>query len=347
VESYEHPSELPADVRQFMLGAEARNVEFGHDWYLNLVDTVYRDDQGVRCYVLRRDQQVAAVLPLRLEKIALGWRAHSLSNFYTTLFEPVLDPGLKPAELALALRTLAQDFPGLASLQLAPLDFQSHAYVAMLGAMRLVRWLPFEYYAFGNWYLPVSFDWTAYLASRSGTMRNTIKRMTKKLLADGGRIEIVAGDGDLERAIAAYEQVYAASWKRPEPYPDFMPGLLKTYAAKGFLRLGLAWIGEQPIAAQLWIVSHGRAEIYKVAYHEDFKAYSPGTLITALLMEHVIEVDHVHEVDYLIGDDPYKKTWMSARRERWGVIAYNPWTLRGFLLMPDGKSNLYFLRTSA
>jgi CelD/BcsL family acetyltransferase involved in cellulose biosynthesis len=52
-------------------------------------------------------------------------------------------------------------------------------------------------------------------------------------------------------------------------------------------------------------------------------------LLTALLMEHVIEVDKVAEVDYLIGDDPYKKTWMSHRRERWGVIAYNPRSLAG------------------
>jgi CelD/BcsL family acetyltransferase involved in cellulose biosynthesis len=95
------------------------------------------------------------------------------------------------------------------------------------------------------------------------------------------------------------------------------------------LRLGVAWLGGKPIAAQLWIVSHGRAEIYKVAYDEGYKAYAPGTLLTALLMEHVIEVDKVAEVDYLIGDDPYKKTWMSDRRERWGVIAYNPRSLGG------------------
>jgi hypothetical protein len=43
-----------------------------------------------------------------------------------------------------------------------------------------------------------------------------------------------------------------------------------------------------------------------------------------MLMEHVFETDKVSEVDYLIGDDPYKNTWMSARRERWGIVAYNP-----------------------
>ena len=34
---------------------------------------------------------------------------------------------------------------------------------------------------------------------------------------------------------------------------------------------------------------------------------------------------------YLIRDDPYKKTWMSHRRKRWGIIAYNPKILNGIL----------------
>lgn len=71
------------------------------------------------------------------------------------------------------------------------------------------------------------------------------------------------------------------------------------------------------------------ANIYKVAYDEAFKAYTPGTLVTAMMMQHVIETDKVSKVDYLMGDDPYKKTWMSERQERWGIIAYNPRSIGG------------------
>ena len=41
-------------------------------------------------------------------------------------------------------------------------------------------------------------------------------------------------------------------------------------------------------------------------------------------MERVMSVDQVHEVDCLIGDDPYKQNWMSQRYESWGIVAYNP-----------------------
>ncbi len=187
----------------------------------------------------------------------------------------------------------------------------------------------FKYFAFGNWYLQVEGNWTDYLKGRSGTLRSTIKRMMKKLIADGGSLELIVGGADLERGLAAYEGVYATSWKVPEPYTQFMPGLMRICADHSWLRLGIVWINGEAIAAQLWIVANGKASIYKVAYNENFKPYAPGTILSAMLMEHVIEKDHVAEVDFLIGDDPYKKTWMSNRRERWGIAAYNPRTILG------------------
>jgi CelD/BcsL family acetyltransferase involved in cellulose biosynthesis len=314
---------LPADIRQFMERAEARNLGFGFAWYRNLVQTVYPGEHGLRFYTLRRDGKVLAVLPLRAERARIGWRLQSLSNFYTTLYEPVLAPDLKAASLMPLLAAVRAEFRGAGALMLAPMAPGSHAYLVLLEALSMDRWFPFEFFGFGNWYEPVRGSWPEYLAARKGNLRSTIKRMDKKLAAEGGTLEVVTSPAAMPRAIAAYEQVYAASWKKPEPFPGFMPGLLQTCAEKGMLRLGLAWLNGQPIAAQAWIVSHGRAEIYKVAYDEQFKAFAPGTLLTATLMQHVMEVDRVTEVDYLIGDDAYKRNWMSERRERWGIVAYN------------------------
>jgi CelD/BcsL family acetyltransferase involved in cellulose biosynthesis len=73
-------------------------------------------------------------------------------------------------------------------------------------------------------------------------------------------------------------------------------------------------------------------------------------LLPSKLMEHVFEQDQVAEVDYLIGDDVYKETWMSHGRERWGIIAYNSSSFGGFLglggatLRRDLKTRLMQLR---
>lgn len=329
VEVARHPDELTADVQRLLERAGARNAEFGLDWYRNLVDTVYGAHDGVRFYVLRKGRHPVAVLPVRFEGGRFGQRVASLSNFYTTLYEPALESGLSAHELHLLLAQLARDAGRVASLTLAPMDTASDAYATLMGALRMVGWHAFEYFTFGNWYLPVQCGWSDYLKTRSGVLRSTLKRMDKKFGHAGGRLEIVSGGPELEQAIAAYRSVYDASWKQPEPFPDFMPGLIRSCADNGSLRLGLAWIDGKPVAAQLWIVADGRAAIYKLAYHEDYKAYSPGSLLTAMLMASALDSDQVREVDYLCGDDAYKSQWMSHRRERGGIVAYNPRTLAG------------------
>lgn len=329
VEVFTSPDDLPADVQRCMIKAEKRNVSFGFAWYRNLVETVYPKHSGIRFYILRRKQNILAIVPLRAERVRKGWQLSALSNFYTSLYDPILEAGLKSDQLVPLLTAMERDFPRLASLKMAPMDPCSHGYQTLIGAMHIKGWVQFEYFTFGNWYQAVESDWAKYLSGRPGTLQNTIRRMGRKFAADKGVLEIITSPKDMPRAIAAYEQVYAASWKRTEAYPGFMPGLMRVYAEKGSLRMGIAWMDGQPVAAQVWIVSHGRAEIYKLAYDERFKHYSPGTLLSALLMERVIEKDKVIEVDYLIGDDAYKKTWMSQRRERWGLVAYNPRSAHG------------------
>jgi CelD/BcsL family acetyltransferase involved in cellulose biosynthesis len=99
----------------------------------------------------------------------------------------------------------------------------------------------------------------------------------------------------------------------------------------GTLRLGIIHVDGEPAAAQLWFVHNGCALIYKLAYDERFADLSVGTILSAALFQHALDVDKVTEVDYLSGDDAYKKDWMSHRRERWGILALNPRTPRGAL----------------
>ena len=158
-----------------------------------------------------------------------------------------------------------------------------------------------------------------------------MKRAKNRFSDDGGLLELVEGGQQLESGIQDFQHVYNNSWKNEEPFPEFIPGLIRLLSGRGMLRLCIARLNGESIGAQLWIVANGKASIFKVAYHEDFKKYSIGYLIGAMLTEHVLEIDKVKEIDFLIGDDPYKALWMSDRRERWGIVAYNPKTLRGLL----------------
>jgi CelD/BcsL family acetyltransferase involved in cellulose biosynthesis len=73
------------------------------------------------------------------------------------------------------------------------------------------------------------------------------------------------------------------------------------------------------------------ASIFKLAHVDGKEALSPGTVLTAELMSRVIDVDGVHTVDFISGDDGYKRDWMSERRQRMALLAFDPLTARGLV----------------
>ena len=267
-----------------------------------------------------------AVLPILATKMATGWQVQGLSNYYTSFYEPIIETEIDISPL---IQAVLKAHAPVVSMRFSPMNPASATYKKLKNALLANRLHPFNFFCFGNWYLDVSGDWDAYFKSRSGTLRNTIKRMTKKFEADGGTMDLHRDTHNLHEALEDYQKVYTTSWKEAETYPEFIPGLIQIYADQGALRLGIARLNGQAIAAQLWVMINKKSFIFKVAYDENFKSYAPGTLVTAMLMKHVLAHDNVTEVDFLTGDDLYKKNWMSHRRERWGIIAYNPKTLGG------------------
>ena len=146
------------------------------------------------------------------------------------------------------------------------------------------------------------------------------------------RMVFLTSKEGLQAGMDDYERIYNASWRdHPEPYPEFMRGLATIAAEQGWLRLGILYVDNEPAAAQFWITHAGVASIYKICYDERFGKLSLGTILTARMMEYALDVDKVSEVDYLSGDDEYKSQWMSHRRERWGLMAFNPRSIRGIL----------------
>jgi CelD/BcsL family acetyltransferase involved in cellulose biosynthesis len=318
------------DLQEF---APKDNIEVSIDWFDLLQKQVYPNDPSIRYYFIADHDKPTTLLPLRLT--TKGWvrTVESLSNYYTSLYTPLASKDSDPFVLRHLLASATRDHGGAHVMRFAPMDPESVAYKGILNELRAIGWIPFRFFSFGNWFLKIEGGWEDYLRKRSANLRSSIKRRNREFVAQGGALEIVSGSESLEAAIATFQEVYSASWKKPEPYPEFVSSLIRMLAAKGMLRLGIARLQGRPIAAQLWITGQCKASIYKVAYHHAYASLSPGTVLTSYMLRHVIDQDSVREVDFLIGDDEYKKIWMSHRRERWGIVAFNPRTVIGCILL--------------
>jgi hypothetical protein len=183
----------------------------------------------------------------------------------------------------------------------------------------------------GTWYETTDgVSFTDYFADRPSQLRNTVRRKRHRIEKSGGLTARFFADATgIDQAIADYQAIYAASWKQPEPFPDFIPGLIRLAARLGALRLGIYYLNGVPAAAQFWILWQGRAVIYKLAYDRQFAALSLGTLLTMEMMERVLTQDRPREISLGRGDDAFKRLWLPMRRESWGITAANPRTMRG------------------
>ena len=325
------------------LFSRAGSASFFHtlSWYRNFVDNALSPNERPRIYAVdtAADRGTArAVLLMRRSGSGAGSpasrRLSGLSSYYTSLFGPVLDPDDPDLQgvLGALASAMARDEIRWDAIDMHPLALDAPVFPALVKGVRDAGFAAQTYFCFGNWYLRVGGrSYAEYFESLPSQLKNTVTRKRKQLEKLKSRIVVCRDGTGLEEALRAYEQIYAVSWKVPEPYPNFISGLCRTCAASGWLRLGIVYLDDQPVAAQIWIVHAGIAAIYKLAYDERFAKLSAGSILTAHLMQHVIDIDKVHEVDYLTGDDAYKKDWMSDRRERWGIAAFNLRTPLGML----------------
>lgn len=253
----------------------------------------------------------AAWLPLRIEKPG---ELAGLTNWYSFSIRPLFTGEANRAD---ALQALFADLRrSAARLTLYPVTDTEDLTAALRAAGWWVKAAPA---GDRHWLCLGDMDHDIWWASRPGALRNTVQRKAKKGVVD---IQLITAFDP--GSWAAYENIYAASWKPEEGHPALLRAFAESESAGGRLRMGIARIDGVPVAAQYWTVEDGTAFIHKLAHVEDSLKASPGTLLSAALFRHVIEVDGVKRIDFGTGNDGYKRDWMNRHDVLWRIEAFNP-----------------------
>ena len=266
--------------------------------------------------------------PLLLAAVLLVAAALMLAGGGTGLAGSSLSPA--PGGEAM-LSELARELASKAHrLTLSGLPDEDGSASRLEAAFRREGWLVTREVCDTNHILPLAGrNYDEYLAGRPGALRTTLRRKAKKV-----DVEILTRFD--EAAWAAYEDIYAESWKSEEGSPAFLRAFAEAEGAAGRLRLGTARAAEDPqgsaIAAQMWTVEGGTAFIHKLAHREAARRLSPGSVLSAALFRHVIDLDRVDLVDFGTGDDPYKYDWMEQVRPRYRLEMFRPLAPQNWLV---------------
>lgn len=308
--------QLPDSANALFTHAEQQNIFYSRPWFESLCSAVLDDEHQLLLACVETEDRILAILPL-LRSSTKTW--YALKHRYTPHYSLLLadeDQTRVLGCLAEGLRQLPLD--GLLLEPVADTDQPLNALKTTLEACGFHCDYLFRHY---NWIHRVQDQsFAEYMAGRPAKLRNTIARKQRKLAREHGyHIKLFRGAA-VPEAMADYYAVYSASWKANEQYIPFVDEMVARFSRPGWTRLAVLYIQGKPVAAQLWFVLHGKASIFRLAYDEVWKPYSPGSILTHYLMEYVIDTDKVKEIDFLTGNEAYKQDWMSERRTRYALV---------------------------
>ena len=315
---------VPSDVRA--LFDRQTSPEGGWDWFEILAATTLSDREEALVLALVDAQGSAlAAMPV----IAVGGRViRGLTSPFTTLFAPPLGDeetaGLFGRLLAAKVGTV---------LRLDALDGAKGTIQALQKGLGTGGLVVLRFRHFANWFECIA-DFPTFWNGRGSQLKSTVKRKSATLLREGRLgFEMIDLMTRWQDGAEIYNAIYGKSWKPAEPHPRFMNRLLEKLGSRGIARLAVARIDGAPAAAQVWLVKGELATIFKLAHDPAFDRQSPGTLLTHWVLERLHESDGVRDVDFGRGDDAYKRSWLSSTRERVGLLAANPRSLKGLMVV--------------
>lgn len=308
--------QLPGSANGLFEQAEKDSIFFSRPWFESITAGALTDDQTLVLACVEAGDKMLAMLPL--VKTA-GNTGYALKHRYTPHYSLLLAGHEREQVLSCLLEGLAR-LP-IRALLLEPVAGDEDGKLNSLqGAMESAGFSCSRSFRHYNWVYHVQGQaFEQYMVTRPARLRNTISRKQRKLEREHGyEICLFTGD-EVPQKMSHYYGVYNASWKANEQYTGLVDDIVARFSSLGWTRLAILYIKGQPAAAQLWFVLNGKASIFRLAYDQAWKPYSPGSILTAFLMEHVIDTDKVQEIDFLTGNEAYKQEWMSERRERFAL----------------------------
>lgn len=346
VKVYTSLDDLPEEYNQFFERMSEQSFFFSRPWFENLAQTTLENSAQLRLYGVESNMPnispqalLIATTPAAQNgaKISGWWvRKSSLAGFtnYQSYTHTLLLPEQTVNTTEVVRKLIAainQETPKRSLLDLNLFSPSSPTLSLLAWACKDAGMKVSTYfYAYTRTEDLSHLDYKKYLSNRTRSVRKETPRKKRRLeKSHKVRFEVITEQQDANRAISIFNDVYAKSWKEEEYFAEFTPGLIRTCAAAGTLRMGIMYVDEQAVSVDMSIVTADEATFAKSIYDPDFSKHSVGSILCLYMIEYVIEQDKVKKMNFGLYDDSYKRWWCSDREEFWGLVAFNSKTFWG------------------
>ena len=343
VNLYDDLDSLPESYEQFFLDIAKKDFFSSRAWLENIFDTTMENGARPRFYGVESNDTESTPQALLIVTAAAqngakikGWwvndkaiagTTNCLSYSHTFLYTD-RNENLSATIDALVAQ-LKKDKHSLVDLNLFASDSNSLPVLHKTFNKAGMKSSVYEYCS--NWVENTEhLDYEQYLANRSkSTRKGTLRKKRRLQEKHAVRFEILTQECDSEKAISLFDEVYAKSWKEPNYFEDFTPGLIRMCAQQGTLRFGVLYIDDKPASVELCIAANNKATFAKSAYDPTYAEHSASSILLLHMIEHVINSDQTKLLSFGLFDDAYKKSWCQERRIIKGIVAFNTHTFWG------------------
>ena len=151
-------------------------------------------------------------------------------------------------------------------------------------------------------------DWSSYLAGRSANFRQQVRRKARVLERAGARYRLadsVSLDADLDTLFALHRERWSTESTTFSEAEAFHRDFAATALQRGWLRLWLLEVEDEPIAATYGFRFGGSESYYQSGRSQTWNKYSPGLVLLAHAVRAAME-EGVDEFRLLRGGEPHK-----------------------------------------
>jgi CelD/BcsL family acetyltransferase involved in cellulose biosynthesis len=310
------------------------------DWFKVWLKHFLKDNKLFVLLLCNKDE-IKMIAPLFIKKEKVKGINVRKIKFIGNLYSPIqtflfqeTDSELKEKNVDSVLKFLCQMNQRWDVIDLQSVPVENGTFNLLQKAVSKIDFRTVENTCFYNWYTDgISYTSALYFKNRSRNLRASIKKNFKKAKDTGSlKFNILMNNNDLHKHIDLYFGVYQKSWKQREGLgPDFLSEWIKITSQRGWLRFGIVSLNDSPISAGFAVVCNRHVYLQKSSYDKNYSSFGPGSIWLSEMIKYAIDNDSVSEIDFLKGNEEYKKLWAEKIRERKGIYIFNN-NLKGKIL---------------